>query len=111
MADQPKTFSQKLKRLEAIVAQLEAPDLEIEEGLALLEEGVKLHQQCQQLLTQTQAKISTLLSAESGPSLDQSNNQIETEVTETMAMEGGLFDSPAADQPEESESDDEGLPF
>ena len=35
------TFSQKLKRLEEVVAKLESPDVELEEGLKLLEEGVE----------------------------------------------------------------------
>jgi exodeoxyribonuclease VII small subunit len=55
------TFTQALKRLEEIVAKLEQPDVELEQGLALLEEGVQLHRFCQDKLGQTQAKITQLL--------------------------------------------------
>ncbi len=58
---QIQTFSQKMQRLEDIVAKLESPDIELEQGLALLEEGVALHKQCQTILTDSQAKITTLL--------------------------------------------------
>lgn len=56
------TFSQKLKRLEEIVTTLEQPDLELEQGLKLLEEGVGLQKDCQALLAQSEIKISQLLS-------------------------------------------------
>ncbi len=54
-------FTQALKKLEAIVEELEQPDLDLEEALKLLEEGVKLHKLCKDKLTQANAKIATIL--------------------------------------------------
>ncbi len=55
------SFSQSLKRLEEIVEKLEDPNIDLEEGLKLLEEGVKLHKYCKQKLTEASVKISTIL--------------------------------------------------
>lgn len=54
-------FSKALVRLEEIVAKLEEPDLDLDEGLKLLEEGVRLHKSCKQKLTEASAKISSIL--------------------------------------------------
>lgn len=54
-------FTHSLKRLEEIVEKLEDPDLDLEEGLKLLEEGVKLHKICKEKLTEANKKISTIL--------------------------------------------------
>jgi exodeoxyribonuclease VII small subunit len=61
-------FSKSLVRLEEIVAKLEQPDLDLDEGLRLLEEGVKLHKNCKQKLTEASAKISTILKDDNNPS-------------------------------------------
>lgn len=62
----PKTFSftKQLERLEEIVAQLENPQLELEDTLNLLEEGVKLHKQCTDQLKLADKKIKTFLNEE-----------------------------------------------
>jgi len=57
-------FSKSLKRLEEIVNLLENPDLDLEEGLKLLEEGVKLHKMCEQKLKNAQVKINEILAVE-----------------------------------------------
>ncbi len=57
-------FSKSLKRLEEIVELLENPDLDLEEGLKLLEEGMKLHKACEQRLKNAQIKISEILEVE-----------------------------------------------
>lgn len=57
----PLNFTETLKRLEEIVVQLEKPDLDLDEGLRLLEEGTKLHKICTAKLTQAQAKIKEIL--------------------------------------------------
>ena len=54
-------FTQALKRLEEIVEKLEDPDLDLEEGLKLLEEGVQLHKLCKNKLTEANVKITTIL--------------------------------------------------
>lgn len=60
-ADTTLNFTQSLKRLEEIVEKLEDPDLDLEEGLKLLEEGVKLHKICKEKLTEANKKIATIL--------------------------------------------------
>lgn len=54
-------FTQTLARLEEIVDKLESPDLDLEEGLKLLEEGVLLHKLCKNKLTAANAKITDIL--------------------------------------------------
>lgn len=54
-------FTKALKRLEDIVSKLEEPNLDLEEGLRLLEEGVSLHKYCKSKLTDASAKITTIL--------------------------------------------------
>lgn len=106
MMSDRKTFNQKLNRLEEIVGLLERPDVELEDGLALLEEGVALHKECQQMLTKTQAKIATLLSAEA---IDGETPPSETPGQEADTIDVGLFSST---EPENSEnSSEEPLPF
>jgi exodeoxyribonuclease VII small subunit len=55
------TFNEALARLEQIVEELEDPNLDLEKGLALLEEGVALHKACKDKLTSAQAKIKKIL--------------------------------------------------
>ena len=54
-------FTQALTRLEEIVEKLESPDLDLEEGLKLLEEGVALHKLCKNKLTAANTKITDIL--------------------------------------------------
>lgn len=104
-----KTFSQKLQRLEDIVALLERPDVELEDGLKLLEEGVALHQQCQKMLSQTQTKINKLL--------DTSATELTSEAVSTDSdepqTEMTLFDVEveASNLDMVKDSDDQDLPF
>ena len=58
-------FTQALKRLEEILVKLESPDLDLEEGLRLLEEGVKLHKLCKEKLTEANVKITKILKNDS----------------------------------------------
>lgn len=64
------TFTQALKRLEDIVEKLEDPNLDLEEGLSLLEEGVKLHKFCKEKLTVANARIEKILGSEQEENLD-----------------------------------------
>lgn len=57
-------FTKALTRLEEIVGKLESPDLDLEEGLKLLEEGVLLHKLCKNKLTAANAKITDILKDE-----------------------------------------------
>lgn len=54
-------FTQTLSRLKEIVERLENPNIDLENGLKLLEEGVKLHKMAKNKLTQASLKISTIL--------------------------------------------------
>lgn len=63
-------FTQALKRLEEIVEKLEDPDLDLEVGLKLLEEGVSLHKLCKTKLTEANAKITTILKEEGGDKIN-----------------------------------------
>ncbi len=59
-------FTKALRRLEEIVQDLQDPNLDLEEGLKLLEEGVKLHKLCKDKLTEANAKIGNILKEETG---------------------------------------------
>ena len=54
------TFENALKRLEDIVSELEKGDLELENSLALFEEGTKLSAQCYQKLADAKLKVTSL---------------------------------------------------
>ncbi len=54
-------FSGALVRLEEIVSKLEDPNLDLEKGLELLEEGVRLHKLCRTKLKQANEKITKIL--------------------------------------------------
>jgi len=54
-------FTQALKRLEEITGRLEDPNLDLEEGVELLEEGVRLHRLCKNRLTEASSRINTIL--------------------------------------------------
>ena len=54
-------FSKALSRLEEIVEKLEDPNIDLEAGLNLLEEGVKLHKLCTEKLTEANIKITKIL--------------------------------------------------
>ena len=58
-------FTQALKRLEEIIDRLENPNLDLEEGLELLEEGVRLHKLCKNRLTEASSRITTILEEKS----------------------------------------------
>ena len=60
-SDKNITFTKALLRLDEIVEKLEDPSLDLEDGLKLLEEGVKLHKLCKNKLTEASTKISSIL--------------------------------------------------
>lgn len=61
------SFSKSLKRLEEIVEKLQDPDIDLEEGIKLLQEGTKLHKQASNYLQESQEQIEILLRDESEP--------------------------------------------
>lgn len=58
-------FEEAMKRLEEIVASLEAGDLPLEESLKAFEEGMKLAKFCSEKLEEAEKKV-TMLIRESG---------------------------------------------
>ncbi len=65
------TFEQLYARLEEVTERLEGGDLSLEQSVALYEEGMKLAQQCQQLLGDVEQRIETLRQA-----LDSSEGEV-----------------------------------
>lgn len=54
-------FEEALRRLEAIVEQLETGDLPLEEALAAFEEGVKMVKLCSKRLNEVEKRVSILI--------------------------------------------------
>jgi len=54
-------FKKAIERLEEIVEKLESQDLDLEEAVDLLAEGIELHKKCQDKLKSAQTKINKLL--------------------------------------------------
>lgn len=57
------SFTNKLSRLEKIVETLEDEELDLEEGMKLLEEGLRIHKDCQKQLKSAQTKIDNIISS------------------------------------------------
>ncbi len=70
MADIPDpgalTFEEALKRLEAIVQQLERGDVPLDQSIDLYAEGDRLRVQCQERLEAAQARIDQIVAGTSG---------------------------------------------
>ncbi|MBI5166874.1 MAG: exodeoxyribonuclease VII small subunit [candidate division NC10 bacterium] len=60
------SFEEALKRLEELVAKLEAGDLSLEQALEAFEEGVRLSRLCSQRLNEAQKRVSILLRNQEG---------------------------------------------
>jgi exodeoxyribonuclease VII small subunit len=65
MAETP-SFAQDLDRLEAIVRRLEAGDLDLDEALALFEEGVERLRGARTRLAAAEARVKQVLSDRAG---------------------------------------------
>jgi len=65
MAAQP-DFGKELERLEAIVRQLETPDIDLDQALKLFEEGVERLRTARDRLNAAQAKVKQVLSDHAG---------------------------------------------
>ena len=59
-------FEQSLKKLEAIVAQMERGDVSLEDSVKLFEEGSKLAEQCKQQLAEAEGKVEILIKQRNG---------------------------------------------
>lgn len=58
------TLEDRLRRLEEIMGQLEADEVDLERALALFEEGVGLVREAEKVLSRTQLRVEELLSAD-----------------------------------------------
>ncbi len=65
-----KTFEQAIKKLEAIVAELEQGDLPLEDTIKKFEEGMELSKFCMEKLNQAEQKLKKLVKAEDGFQLE-----------------------------------------
>ena len=59
-------FEQSMKRLEAIVEELEAGELSLEESIARYEEGIQLSRRLTQVLDESEKRIERLVEKEGG---------------------------------------------
>jgi exodeoxyribonuclease VII small subunit len=57
-------FAKQVERLEAIVRQLEAEDLDLDQALKLFEEGIERLRAARELLAQADAKVKEVLKGE-----------------------------------------------
>ncbi len=60
MASEEPSFEELYRRLEEVVARLEAGGLGLEESLALYEEGMRLARRCQEMLDAAELRITRL---------------------------------------------------
>ena len=65
-----KSFEHTLKMLEDIVDELEKGDIPLEKAVKKFEEGMKLSNQCTEMLEETQRKITLLVKKENGDILE-----------------------------------------
>lgn len=63
----PRSFEQALGELEARVRQLDSGELPLEQALSVFEEGVKLQQECQDLLDSAEQQVVELTRGPQGP--------------------------------------------
>lgn len=66
MARKKENFEEALQKLEAIVAQMEAGDLPLEETLKAFEEGVRLAGLCTKKLDEAERKVEKLIRDQAG---------------------------------------------
>jgi exodeoxyribonuclease VII small subunit len=63
-SDAPKTFEEKLDRIDAIVRELESGRVELDRAIALFKEGKTLAAECEQMLKASQEQVDAAM----GPS-------------------------------------------
>ena len=66
-AKQEHNFEDKLQLLEGIVSQLEDGELGLDNSLQAFEQGVKLLQDCQKILTEAEQKVQLLTEQQGSP--------------------------------------------
>lgn len=71
-------FEENLSQLDDIVAQLESNQLSLEDALKAFEQGIKLSQDCQSVLTQAEQKVQILLEKQDGEHLEPFNPETDS---------------------------------
>lgn len=66
MTERENKFEASMKKLEAIVDELEKGDFSLEESLQKFEEGLKLGKACREILERAEATVKTLVEGEGG---------------------------------------------
>ena len=66
MSEKSRNCEESMKRLEAIVTELEKGDFSLEESLQRFEEGLKLGKSCKEILERAEAKVKTLVEDSEG---------------------------------------------
>ena len=61
MTSKNDSFEKKLEKLETIVEELEAGELDIEDAISRFEEGMKLSAECQKRLEKHETKVKELI--------------------------------------------------
>ena len=64
--DTPSSLNEELRRLEDIVRRLEASDLELDDALALFEDGITRIRSCRERLQAAEAKVQQVLERADG---------------------------------------------
>lgn len=59
-------FEESMEKLEKIVADLESGELSLDESVKKFEEGIKLSKKCNEILEETEKKITILVKGEDG---------------------------------------------
>lgn len=59
--EKPGDFERSLQRLEAVVAELERPELALEQSVKLFEEGMALVEECRKQLDAAEGKVEMLV--------------------------------------------------
>ena len=63
----PLDFEQSMKRLEAVVDELESGQLSLEDSIARYEEGIQLSRRLTQVLDESEKRIERLVEKQGGP--------------------------------------------
>ena len=64
IGDQPLSVEERLRRLDRIVAALDAEDVELEQSLALFEEGIRHVRAAERLLSAAELRVEELIEGE-----------------------------------------------
>ncbi len=71
MARKAMTFEESIRRLDEIVAALEAGEVSLEESIRLFEEGTKLSAKCAELLDTAELKVTQLMRGPDGEDVEE----------------------------------------